>query len=140
MFFSVLTLDPGLFAIVAGYCYYQLSVSLSFSLLSFSLRLLILTHFRESPEAENLFPPIFSPWSILSPFPVQVPCHSVPSVPPLHPVHHHHPHHHLDCQWRTGQPYSSLLHHSTLWVRYHLVFKNTPRTGVAQAAVTECCP
>ena len=51
------------------------------ALLSFSIRLLLFTHFGETPEAENLFPPIFwhnykvtaawatpSPWSILSLF------------------------------------------------------------------------
>ena len=37
---------------VAGHCYNQLS-------LFFLLRLLLLTHFGETPEAENLFPPIF---------------------------------------------------------------------------------
>ena len=40
---------------VAGHCYYQLSLSLSL----FSLRLLLKTHFGETPEAENVFPPIF---------------------------------------------------------------------------------
>ena len=38
----------------AGYCYYQLSL---FFLLF--LRLLLLTHFGETPKAENLFPPKF---------------------------------------------------------------------------------
>ena len=33
------------------------SFSLSFFFFSLSLRLLLLTHFRESPEAEHLFPP-----------------------------------------------------------------------------------
>ena len=43
---------------VAGHCYYQLSVFfLSFFL--FLLHLLFLTHFGESPEAENWFPLIF---------------------------------------------------------------------------------
>ena len=43
----------------AGHCYYQLSVYiLSFSLFLLFLRLLLLTHFGESPKAENLFPPI----------------------------------------------------------------------------------
>ena len=41
---------------VAGHCYFQILVSLSFSLF---LRILLFTHFSESPEAENLFPPIF---------------------------------------------------------------------------------
>ena len=41
---------------VAGHCYYHRSV---FPLSFFSLRLLLLTHFRESPEAENLLSPIF---------------------------------------------------------------------------------
>ena len=41
---------------VAGHCYYQLSV---FSPSLLLLRLLLLTHFGETPEAENLFPPIF---------------------------------------------------------------------------------
>ena len=37
---------------VAGHCYYQLSV--------FLFRLLLLTHFGETPKAENLFPQYFS--------------------------------------------------------------------------------
>ena len=41
---------------VAGHCYYQLSVSL---FLSFSLHLLLLTHFGETPVCENLFSQIF---------------------------------------------------------------------------------
>ena len=40
---------------VAGHCCYHLSVSLSL----FLFRLLLLTHFRETPVCENLFPPIF---------------------------------------------------------------------------------
>ena len=35
------------------------SFSLSLSLSFFFLRLLLLTHFGETPECENLFPPIF---------------------------------------------------------------------------------
>ena len=42
---------------VAGHCYYHLSVSFLFS-----LRPLLLTHFGESPEAENSFLPMF--WHI----------------------------------------------------------------------------
>ena len=34
-------------------------LTLTIALLSFSLRLLLLTHFGGTPEAENLFPPIF---------------------------------------------------------------------------------
>ena len=46
---------------VAGHCYCHRSVSLSFLFFFpfFSLRLLLLNHFEESPVCENLFPPIF---------------------------------------------------------------------------------
>ena len=40
---------------VAGHCYYQLSVFFSFLF----LRLLLLTHFGETPKAEKNVPPIF---------------------------------------------------------------------------------
>ena len=42
---------------VAGHCYYQLCSSLSLSSSSFTS--FVLTHFGETPEAENVFPPIF---------------------------------------------------------------------------------
>ena len=73
------------FQCVAGHCYYRLlSTFALLSLFLFLLRLFLLTHFRETHEAENLFSPIF--WQSQKIYAKNVIFFSVCSRPPGPPL------------------------------------------------------